>query len=145
MDFAFIFFFSSRCRESFYHLLAEGAICPWLAEHPPVRKHGRGTKVTLRSSVVHRARKQGKHEFQWFTGYNRHPSLEPNGEGEAIFDLLDHYLLIFFPPKKYLLNVDAEASQQTNRKGQRATFQPLQKGKEELHKRNSDVNSALRL
>lgn len=59
-------FFFPRCRDSFYHLLAEGAICPWLAEQPPVRKHGRGTKVTLRSSVVYRARKQEKQELKVF-------------------------------------------------------------------------------
>lgn len=55
------------------------------------------------------------------------------------------YITNIFPQIKYLLNADAEDSQQTNKKGQRATFQPLQKGKEQLHKRNSDINSALRL
>lgn len=60
------FFFS--CRKSFYHLLAEGAICPWLAGHPPVRKQ-QGNQSHSQEWCGTRARKQEKHElkvYQWF-------------------------------------------------------------------------------
>lgn len=30
-------------------MLAEGAICPWLEEEPPVRKPSRGTEITPNS------------------------------------------------------------------------------------------------
>lgn len=54
VDFAINFIYLFKYKESFCYLLAEGAICPWLAEHPPVRKHSRGTP---NSSVGHKARK----------------------------------------------------------------------------------------